>query len=267
MTVAECQEGAVRLRNIMNKYGVTCSIELQEGRGLDPWLFPWKPLRMQHHTATHYNGPTGNLTPALWTVKHGRSDVPGPLANGYGGFDLVYRIICMGLANHPGEGGPITIDGVFIPANSARLPTWGTEYEGGYEEWEDIPGMLEFMGRADAALAEFYGRPLSSQMEHSTWAPDRKIDRLHFTRERGIILTEQWWHVVNTMPVPQPKDAQEMLLIKRYQAEVYYLLHNGVMVYLERVNDIQELKAQLPIFEPDPETFTNMQAAWPVINA
>jgi hypothetical protein len=104
----------------------------------------------------------------------------------------------MGEANHPGLGGPITIDGVSIPKNSARKPTWGTEWEGGFQSWEEIdrlgPDMLQFMGRADNALAEWSRRPLTSQMEHKTWAPDRKVDRKDFDaeRRRGIALTKKW---------------------------------------------------------------------------
>lgn len=191
MTFAAALADARDLKATMERHGVRCSIELVGGRGPDPWATPTKYLRMHHHTVSTFR-PGGNMTPCLALVKAGRSDVPGPLCNGYGGYDLVYRIICMGLANHPGAGGPITIDGVRIPKDSARAPTWGTEWEGGLQAWESIPGMLEFMGRADNALAEWTGRPLTSQLEHKTWAPTRKIDRKDFTRDRGIALTRQW---------------------------------------------------------------------------
>lgn len=195
MTQAKALAEARELKSIIDKWWkkTTCSIELLAGRGSDPWLVPQKPLRMHHHTAAAYNGVNGNKTPALSIVKNGRPDVIGPLANGYGGFDLRYRILCMGLANHPGLGGPITIDGVFVPKDSARTPTWGTEWEGGLQDYETIPGMMDFMGAVDCALAEYgmlgVARPLTSQMEHSTWAPTRKIDRRKFDRARGIALT------------------------------------------------------------------------------
>lgn len=180
---------AKRLKAIMQKWGVRCSVELQAGRsGL--WMVT-KYMRVWHHTVSRYSSG-GAKTPVLALVKTGRSDVPGPLANGYIGYDLVFRIVTLGLANHPGRGGPVTIDGVHIPRDSARAPTFGIEVEGGYQRWEDIPGMLETMGRADCALAEWMGRPLTSQMEHLTWAPTRKIDRLGFTRARGIELSRRW---------------------------------------------------------------------------
>lgn len=184
---------AQRLKAIMAKWGVPCSIELQRGRG-DWWVR--KYLRMEHHTVSR---PSMGLTPALRICKEGRSDVPGPLCNGYGGYDLVYRIITMGLANHPGQGGPISIDGIYIPEDSARTPTWGTEWEGGIEDW--TPEFLEFMGRSACALAEHQGRPLTSQLEHSTWTT-RKIDRLYFTRARGITLTEYWAHNAGADDMP-----------------------------------------------------------------
>lgn len=190
MTYAQCLADARDLKAAMERHGVRCSIELVSGRGSDPWASVRKYIRMHHHTVAKYK-PGGNMTPCLALVKAGRPDVIGPLCNGYGGFDLVYRIICMGLANHPGQGGPMTIDGIRIPADSARGPTWGTEWEGGLQEWATIPGMLEFMGRADNALAEWSGRPITSQCEHSTWTP-RKIDRLHMDRADGIALSRRW---------------------------------------------------------------------------
>lgn len=193
MTQAQALADARDLKATMERHGVRCSIELVGGRGSDPWATPTKYLRMHHHTVSRYS-KGGNMTPCLALVKAGRSDVPGPLCNGYGGYDLVYRIICMGLANHSGQGGPIVIDGVRVPEDSGRGPTWGTEWEGGIQEWADIPGMSEFMGRADNALAEWTGRPITSQLEHSTWAtpPGRKVDRLHMTRASGIALTTKW---------------------------------------------------------------------------
>jgi hypothetical protein len=195
MTQAQARASADRLKAIMTKWRVRCSIELVGGRGPDPWAVPAKPIRFHHHTVSRYS-PGGNLTPCLGICKNGRSDVPGPLCNGYGGYDLVYRIICMGLANHPGLGGPLKIDGVYIPKDSARTPTWGTEWEGGLQSWEEIdrlgPDMLQFMGRVDNALAEWSSRPLTSQCEHKTWAPTRKVDRLNFDRARGIALTQKW---------------------------------------------------------------------------
>ena len=196
----------------MARYKVPCSIELVPGRGPDPWASIRKWLRMQHHIASYYV-PTGSKTPLLGLVKNGREDLPGPLANGYGGFDLVYRILCMGMANHSGLGGPVTIDGVTVPKDSGRGPTWGTEYEGGYQEWANIPGMLEFMGRCDNALADWSGRPITSQLEHSTWTT-RKSDRRGFTRTSGIALTSKWRQpVVPPAPVIQAAGEGSMFIL------------------------------------------------------
>jgi hypothetical protein len=201
VTQSQAEAAAAGLKATMVKWGVKCSIELMSGRGTDPWGVYTKYHRMHHHTAATPYQPGGNLTPSLFICKFGRSDVTGPLCNGYGGYDLVYRIICMGEANHPGLGGPITIDGVSIPENSARKPTWGTEWEGGFQSWEEIdqlgPDMLQFMGRADCALAEWSRRPLTSQMEHKTWAPTRKVDRKDFdaARVRGIALSRKWFEL------------------------------------------------------------------------
>jgi hypothetical protein len=168
---------------------------------------------LSHHIASH---PTPeNPVPGLALVRNGRSDLPGPLANGTAGVDLVYRIITLGWANHPGFGGPLTVRGPLgaftVPRDNGRPYLWGTEYEGGFSEavWDRTytnkrtgkkMTFREFMGRVNAGLAEAIWLPgISSRGrkplpgmdlsgyhgEHKTWAPTRKIDRLGYTTESG----------------------------------------------------------------------------------
>jgi len=247
VTQSQALAEAQRLKAIMNRWGLACSIELQAGRGSDPWAVPAKYLRMWHHTVSRYVAG-GNMTPVLSIVKNGRPDVVGPLANGYLGYDLVYRIICMGLANHPGAGGPITIDGVHVPRDSARGPTWGTEVEGGIQPYEQIPGMLEAMGRADCALAEWSGRPLTSQLEHLTWAPTRKVDRLHFTRERGIALSQQFAQPEDDMyeQADRERDVRiEKMLHQRYFAGTESALYDTFLRSQHADNNTEWIKARV----------------------
>src|ERR671910_1614905 len=109
MSAEAAQEAARRLRVALLDHGVSkVSVELMPGRPVSSgsrWLNTKFIGEMSHHTA----GPASGLTPSLALCKRGRTDVPGPLCNGYGGRDLVYRIITMGLANHPGKGGPLTL--------------------------------------------------------------------------------------------------------------------------------------------------------------
>jgi hypothetical protein len=117
------------LRGALLKAGVPeVSIELVKGRpaGGDRWNNQFVVTDTAHHTASRYS--RDNLTPCLSLVKKGRSDLPGPLCNGYGGWDLCARIITLGYANHPGQGGPLTVpSGVkkppsyTIPKDSAPL--------------------------------------------------------------------------------------------------------------------------------------------------
>ncbi len=174
---------ARRLQAIMTRRGVRCTVELMAGRPWsgDPWYSP-KHALMNHHTAGSPNG----LTPSYALCRNGRSDLPGPLCNGYGGRDHVYRIITLGLGNHPGPGGPLTLAGFTIPKDSARISCWGTEWEhNGTSPWP--ADMREFMGRANAALLEWRAIPLGRSHEHSTWATPagRKIDRNTYTAARG----------------------------------------------------------------------------------
>jgi len=202
------------LRGVLLKHGVPeVSIELQVGRpsGGDDWN-ACKPVAVfSHHIASRPS--KDNPVPGLSLVKRGRSDLPGPLCNGTAGVDLVYRITCMGLANHPGFGGPLTVRGPMgsftIPKDLARPFAWGTEYEGGFDDevWDRTyenrrtgvtMSFREFMARSNAALVEGIwlingrGRRPAARMdlsgyhgEHKTWAPGRKPDRHNYTTERG----------------------------------------------------------------------------------
>lgn len=205
---------AQTLRGFLLKHGVPeVSIELQVGRpsGGDDWN-ACRPIAVfSHHIASR---PTkGNPTPGLSLVKRGRSDLGGPLCNGTAGVDLVYRIMCMGLANHPGEGGPLTVTGPLgaftIPKDVARPFAWGTEFEGGFDDatWDQVyknrrtgveMTFREFMARSNAGLLEGIWaingrrkRPRATMdlsgyhAEHKTWAGGRKPDRRNYTTERG----------------------------------------------------------------------------------
>ncbi len=180
---------ARQLKATLERHGVRASIELQIGR---PWTgddwYSRKHVLVNHHTA----GATSGNTPSLALVKRGRgTDLPGPLCNGYGGRDGIYRIICMGLANHPGAGGPITLDGFTIPRDSARISSWGTEWEhDGISPWPDQ--MREFMGRSNAAICEWLDIPVGRSIEHSTWAPRRKIDRNTYSAADGQREITRW---------------------------------------------------------------------------
>lgn len=190
------------LKKVMLDHGVPeVSIELQTGRpnSYGEWDALFVVCDMSHHIVSSYS--VDRLTPGLSLIKHGRSDLSGPLANGYGGWDLCYRIITFGYANHPGEGGPYTVPaltaGTFtIPQDSARRYAWGTEWEGGLRDgdWDRIlrnprtdhkMTFREFMGRCNAALEEYHQIHEYAHLEHSTWT-NRKIDRLNYTASRGI---------------------------------------------------------------------------------
>lgn len=202
------------VRTALLDHGVPqVSIELHRGRPAsgDDWTALDPVAVLSHHIASH---PTrDNSTPGLALVKAGRADLPGPLANGTAGLDLIYRIICLGYANHPGFGGPWTVSGPLgsfrIPEDNGRPFLWGTEYEGGFSDqvWDreyEHGGrgrrmtFREFMGRCNAGLVSGIweinshpGRPTSEMDlsgyhgEHNTWAPGRKPDRRNYTTESG----------------------------------------------------------------------------------
>lgn len=208
------------IREVLLDYGVPeVSIEVVEGRPTsgDRWNSLDPVAVMSHHIAS--NPTVANPAPGLALVKRGRSDLPGPLCNGTAGVDLVYRIICLGLANHSGTGGPWTVRGPLgsftIPRDVGRPYIWGTEYEGGYTDavWDKVytnrrtgkkMSFREFMGRANAGLVEAIWLPgVSSRgkygdirpgMDLSTyhgehgrpWAVGRKPDRRGYTSDVAI---------------------------------------------------------------------------------
>jgi hypothetical protein len=44
----------------------------------------------------------------------------------------------------------------------------------------------EFMARCLNGTQAQYDLPLGAHAEHKTWAPTRKIDRMGYTKDRGI---------------------------------------------------------------------------------
>lgn len=244
------------LREALLDHGVRAvSIELQTGRPGTPngaWYDTRFVAEMSHHTVSR---PSQGNTPCLALVKRGRSDVPGPLCNGYMGYDLVYRIICMGWANHPGVGGPLTVAGARIPKDGARPYAWGTEFEGGLEPWTDA--MHEAMARADAAILDWRGLPVEAHIEHSTWT-DRKIDRLRYTAASGRARIRPFLGGVNPPAEPKPPaepDLSEDLdmstgTIQRYGSSQYVHINNGRVRVISAGTYGVLQKGKVPVQEP-----------------
>jgi hypothetical protein len=184
---------AYSLKTALLDHGVEqVSIEIQTGRPGTPHGL-WYDTRfigaLMHHTVSL---PSQGDTPCLWLIKNGRSDLPGPLANGYLGYDRVARIICLGWANHPGEGGPLTFPKGTIPRDNGRPYLFGWECEGGIEPWTDE--MHTAMARCAAGTLDWLGVDTRSQGEHKTWAPIRKVDRLNYTTDSGRAMTLKHWN-------------------------------------------------------------------------
>jgi hypothetical protein len=196
---------AIQLRAALLGAGVPqVSIEIQQGRpsSYGTWNAQFVISDFAHHTVSRYSA--SNKTPCLSLIKYGRSDLPGPLANGYGGYDLIARIITLGYANHPGEGGPMILPSgrdkpktYTIPKDSARRYAFGWEFEGGLAEadWDRVytnPGtgkkmdFHEFMARCLNGTQVMYDLPRRAHAEHKTWAPLRKVDRMGYTKDSAI---------------------------------------------------------------------------------
>lgn len=206
---------AKKLKRALLAAGVPeVEIRLTPGRpnSFGTWAGGFFVADMGHHIVSRLGS---NKTPGLQLVEDGRPDLEGPLCNSYGGFDLCARIICMSYANHPGEGGPITVPathaGTFtIPKDSARRYAFGWEFEGGLNErdWDVVlenprngarMTMREFMDRCLAGTQNHFDVPVEAHLEHSTWT-SRKIDRLGITRAEGIAGIRRYRDVTPTEP-------------------------------------------------------------------
>lgn len=187
---AEAYRRAERLKYHIEKYGVPCVIQLRTGAGGKHWGVDTHLATLGHHIVSR---PTQGKTPLYSLVRNGRGNapgapaVPGPLANNYGGFDMVARIITMGLANHPGKGGPVVANGHRIPKDNGRYYMMGWEFEGGLNADDWPPAYHDFMAKCLAGNIDYLDEMNShtvderSHFEHSTWANGRKIDRLDKT--------------------------------------------------------------------------------------
>jgi hypothetical protein len=121
---------------------------------------------VNHHTA----GPASGVRPSLHVVTYGRSDLVGPLCNVFLDRNGVAVVVAAGRANHAGKGGYKGLAG-----NSA---VFGTEAEStglGPNPW--TPAQLEAYPKVVAAYHYLMGQKnASTNCNHKTWAPYRKVD-------------------------------------------------------------------------------------------
>lgn len=217
---------AERLAYHIRKYGVKVVIDLMPGAGGGHWGVDTFWGAMAHHIASKRSQGS---TPFYKLVRKGRPDVPGPLCNIYGGWDLVARIVTMGLANHSGKGGPWEISGFQIPKDNGRYYFLGTEFEGGIDPNNDwTPEYRAFMGAVNAGKID-YIRELRARKgfrgviedtalcEHNSWARPRgrKPDRAGYTQASGIEEMRNARRRLNTStpanePATPPKEANNM---------------------------------------------------------
>lgn len=227
-TSAQAVAAATRLQTTMRRYGVECRFQLRQGASGSGWMTPLSQRVgvMSHHVASR---PSQGNTPFYNLVRNGRGAapgapaVPGPLANGYMGFDGIYRIITLGWANHPGAGGPITLPKGTVPRDNGRPRFWGTEYEGGFEDWSAF--MHDKMARANAAILDWLNLTTAAHIEHSTWAPSRKIDRRGYTAASGrnrITAVRGSTGGGSPAPTPTPTPEEDMPLT---DAEIDKIAH------------------------------------------
>lgn len=178
-----------RLPEALRDHGVTV-VEFGPWltRGYDDVSFEGS---LNHHTAIR--GPVTAST--AQAMVNGRSDLPGPIANGHGGLDArgrgVYYLIAGRRARHAGVGARRVFDDLLRniePSGDARargLPDddrthgnrhlWGDEWQHPGDDSPYPDALLELVGRVNAARHELAGWAAERATHHREWTT-RKID-------------------------------------------------------------------------------------------
>lgn len=137
-----------------------------ETRGNDSWPLYFKPQGVVwHHTAT---GPGLSTAALLSLIIHGRSDLPGPLAQLVLERDGTFYVVASGKANHAGRGEWMGLKSNYQvigiePANN-----------GTGEPWPQV--QLDAYQRGTRAIIDHLEVSEAWVCGHKEWAPTRKID-------------------------------------------------------------------------------------------
>lgn len=132
-----------------------------------PYTFTPRAV-FEHHTAS---ARTSGPAPALGIVTHGRSDLPGPLANFVIGRTGTVYFVAAGYCNHGGEGGPHK----GIPRDSANKYAWGIEIENDGRGEPYSGDTYRAAKILTALLLKRVKKKAFFAIAHKEWTP-RKID-------------------------------------------------------------------------------------------
>lgn len=146
--------------------------------------YTWTPRAVAlHHTA----GPRRGTHPSLGVIIHGRSGLPGPLAQALVGRDGVWHLVSAGYCNHAGKGNAQALRwaldgngwrtaGRHNDTGSGNRLLYGIEIEndGVGEPW--APDLVDSVMAGAAVVQRLVDRGAGHGLEHRQYAPARKID-------------------------------------------------------------------------------------------
>ena len=124
--------------------------------------------KMNHHTASP---STSGPRPALGIVTHGRSDLPGPLANFLAPRNGGIIIVAAGRCNHGGTGGPFR----FVGKDAANATCLSVEIENNGVGEKYPPDQMLSIAVLNAVLLKRLNRGKWSSIGHKEYT-SRKID-------------------------------------------------------------------------------------------
>lgn len=175
---------------------------------------PWNP----HGVIIHHTGPYTSVAQMIDMLRHGRSDLPGPLCHAGGRPSGVIDLIGWHDANHAGMGSQNVLDAVFadreppapgpdnVDGNSAFYGLELIHPGDGKTPWPDK--QVEGAVRYAAALCRLHGWDENSVIFHRGWTT-RKVDPrgLSLAKFRARVAERlahkaSWSPGVTPVPVP-----------------------------------------------------------------
>ena len=174
------------LKRAAKKSGVTYDVDT-DWLKIDPYKGGFNPVGVVwHHTATKLLTP-GNMPSLNWCRNPGQYTGQARACHIVVGRDGSMQIIAGRGAYHAGAGGPMNVNGKYIPKDLGNRFLLGIEIEAASSTKVNKknrqtpksginPAQYEAVAKFCAALFDELGWDTSAAIRHRDWAPGRKID-------------------------------------------------------------------------------------------
>lgn len=174
------------LKRAAKKSGVTFDVD-KDWLKVDPYGSGFQPVGVVwHHTASGTFSP-GNMPSLNWCRNPGQYAGQARACHIVVGRDGAFQIIAGRGAYHAGAGGPMRVNGTYIPKDLGNRYLIGIEIEASSTTKINKknrqtpksgmnPAQFEAVAKFCAALFDDLGWETEAAIRHRDWAPGRKID-------------------------------------------------------------------------------------------